>query len=179
MGIHVVTKFTLTKTTIGFFESVKNWCNANGFELLVDADLFDGGDAQHSGLEEEYSLSLGIKKELVPDRYKGIMEACKTRTGFPCRAIEGSVHIAPDFSLSLCRSMTKRWSLDDVGVKDVIRELSSLIDEYKGKPMHGCSGCGFARQCGMCFALAEKRDGELYVPKEYCSTILKKCKQYL
>lgn len=179
LGIHVITKFTLTKETIDCFESVKRWCDVNKFELRVDADLFDGNDSSHADIVKRYSLPPTIKKKLIPERYQGIKGPKKVRTGLPCRATRGSVHIAPDFSLSLCHSMKKRWSLDNIAAKEAIHELASFIQKYKDKPMHGCSGCNYARQCGMCFAHAKIVNGELYVPKGYCASIASESAKYL
>lgn len=178
MGLHVVVKFTLTKSTIDYFDDVKNWAFENDIELVVDSELFNGNDIKHKNIEEIYSISKEQKKLLNPSRYEDVKAAKVIRTGFPCKSKQGIVQISPDFSLSLCHKMKTRWDLKKVDVRSAIFELQRLIDTYQNAILHGCEGCVYSKMCDMCFASAININENLYVPDGYCNKVKEKFMQY-
>lgn len=175
MGIHVVPKFTLTKTTIPYYEGVKQWANCHDLSLAVDADLTDGLDEKHSNIEKEYSLSMDQKKQFIPNKYQYVKQEKRKRTGFPCKSKQGIVQILPDFSISLCNKMKIRWNLREVDVCIALKELRQLINKYENEYIKGCDGCAYSHKCSMCFVNAEIKNGELYVPDGFCESIKLKC----
>lgn len=174
MGLHVVVKFTLTKSTIGVFDEVKNWSLRNDIELVVDTELFDGNDVKHQNIDELYAISIAQKKELNPIRYKDVAMKKAVRTGLPCKSKQGIVHIAPDFSLALCNRMKTRWDLKNVNVSTALCELQQLIDKYENAKLNGCAGCIYSSMCDMCFASAIIINDELYVPDYHCNKVKEK-----
>lgn len=168
-GIKVQLKFTLTKSNLFVLDKVQNWTDANGFDLLIDCDLFDGTDDDHCGLVGKYELSLEDKKRLCPWRYKHIRsESPRIRTMLPCKSIHGGFHIAADFTLSLCNALQVRWDLRLIRADRALRNLHDLIEEYKDEPMDGCDGCHYPDACTMCLGHLEKTGTKLIVPSGYC-----------
>lgn len=175
MGIYVQPKFTLTKTTVRYYEGVKKWAKDNGFFLATDAELFDGRDDKHSNIENKYSLSIAEKKQYTPNKYKQIRKSITTRTGFPCKSKRGIIHISPEFSISLCNKLKNRWDLRRVNVYIALQELRTLINKYENMTLYGCDGCEYSQRCTMCYANAQVVDDKLYVPTGYCEALKKKC----
>jgi len=174
MGLHVVVKFTLTTSTNVFFDDVKNWSLENNIELMVDSDLIDGNDSLHKNIEELYSVSIEQKKEINPTRYEKAAMKKAIRTGLPCKAKQGIVHVSPEFSIALCSKMKMRWDLKHVNVLNALSELQQLIDKYENAKLQGCEGCIYSSMCDMCFASAIYKNGELYVPDGHCNNIREK-----
>lgn len=179
MGVFVLPKFTLTKTTLRYYNSVKQWAFDNNLSLAVDTQLFDGNDDLHTNIENVYSLSIEQKKYYTPDKYKNIIGARVIRTGFPCKSKNGIIHISPEFTISLCNKMKTRWNLRNVSAHTAIIELRHLIEKYERAILNGCNGCMYSKMCSMCYANANIIDGKLYVPSGYCSNLEKKCMEYL
>lgn len=175
MGIHVVPKFTLTHTTLPYYEDVKQWIEEHDLSIAIDADLTDGLDDMHSNIEKKYSLSMKQKKYYIPNKYEYIKNENRRRTGFPCKSKQGIVQILPDFTISLCNKMKIRWDLRKTDIYVAIKELRQLIMEYKDVEIKGCNGCIYSHRCSMCFVNAINKDGELYVPKGFCDSIKAKC----
>lgn len=171
MGLYVLLKFTLTKTTLKYYERVKQWAASNNFFLAVDSELVDGTDDLHANVRERYSLSVEQKKCYTPNRFKNIEKPRIIRTGFPCKSKRGIIHISPDFSISLCSRMKKRWDLRDTHICTALDELRCLIGKYEHAVLHGCAGCAYSQRCSMCYANAQIIDGELYVPNGYCDEL--------
>lgn len=173
LGIHVLTKFTLTNTTESYFQAVESWVQKNELPFNVDSSLYDGVDEQHTGIKEKYSLSMeqrekyGLKNNHRYDGDKII------RTALPCKSKKGIIQIAPDFSMSLCNKMKKRWDLRAVSADIALKQLRELITAYEKKVLHGCNGCVYSRNCSMCIVNAELIDDEYYVPDGYCESIRK------
>ena len=178
MGLFVLPKFTLTKTTLKYYENVKKWAEDNQYILNVDSNLFDGTDDVHSNIEERYSLSADQKKEYTPHKIMKAEKEPRVRTGFSCNSRKGIVQISPDFSISLCNKMKIRWDLKSIDVNIALNELKALIEKYENAPINGCNGCVYANHCNMCFANAQLRDGELFVPVGHCDNIRGKCIEY-
>jgi len=174
MGISTLPKFTMTNTTIGYYENVKRWMEEHGFVLNVDSTLYDGLDDLHSGIENKYSISLKQKKQYLLDSKVEDEPKTVIRTGLSCKSKKGIIHIAPDFSMSLCNKMKTRWNLRTVNAATALNELRGVIKKYEDATLHGCNGCIYSRNCSMCLVSAENIDGELYVPKGYCDSIRKK-----
>ena len=174
MGIHVVPKFTLTNTTLPYYEGVMRWIEEHDLSIAVDADLFDGLDEMHSNIEKKYSLSMNQKKHYTPNKYQSIEKENRKRTGFPCKSKQGIVQILPDFTISLCNKMKTRWDLRRTDIHVAIKELRQLIMDYKDKTIKGCDGCVYSHKCSMCFVNSIEKDGELYVPDGYCDSIKNK-----
>jgi len=173
MGINVLPKFTLTNTTIDFYESVNNWMLENGFSLNVDSNLFDGLDESHSGIKEKYSIDKEQKKRYLLERKVKYGPEIIVRTGIGCKSKKGIIQISPDFSVSLCNKMKKRWNLREVKPDFALSELRKLISKYEKAVIHGCNGCIYSKNCSMCLVNAEMIDGELFVPEGYCESIRK------
>ena len=171
MGIHVLPKFTLTNTTIGYLEDVKKWATERGMQISIDSELFDGIDEKHSDIVTKYSISYSQKMQYTPSKVfvpDGLVEK---RMGFQCKSKRGIIQISPDFSVSLCNKMKIRWDLRRYRVKEALEKLRVLIKKYENAPIHGCGGCVYSKKCTMCFANAEIKDGELCVPIGYCEKL--------
>lgn len=179
MGIYVLPKFTMTRTTEKYFEGVKRWIDDNHLELGIETNITDGIDELHSGIKEKYSLSVEQQKKYAPSKYENIKTPSRIRTAFSCQSKQGILQISPDFTMSLCNKMVKRWDLRSVDANTAINELSSLVDGYKDKTIHGCNGCEYSHKCDICYVNAEKIGGELYVPKGHCERLAKNCEKYL
>lgn len=177
MGLYVLPKFTLTQTTLRYYEGVKQWATDNNLFLAVDSELFDGIDDLHANIEKKYSLSIAQKKYYTPNMYKNIEKPSVIRTGFPCKSKRGIIHISPEFSISLCNKMKTRWDLRNVDIRIALNELRHLIEKYEHAILHGCNGCVYSQRCTMCYVNAEIIDGELYVPNGYCDSLKEKCIQ--
>lgn len=173
MGINVLPKFTLTNTTIEYYEKVNNWMTKNGFTLNVDSNLFDGLDELHFGIKEKYEINNGQKERYLLVEKERFGNEKIVRTGIGCKSKKGIIQIAPDFSVSLCNKMKSRWNLREVKPNIALSELRKLITKYENAVIHGCNGCIYSKNCSMCIVNAEKIDGELYVPKGYCEEIRK------
>lgn len=174
MGISILPKFTLTNTTVRYYENVKKWMEEHDFVLNVDATLYDGIDDLHSGIEKKYSISSEQREQYLSDSKVEYEPKTVVRTGLSCKSKKGIIHISPDFSISLCNKMKTRWDLRVVDVAAALGELRGVIKRYEDATLHGCNGCIYSRNCSMCLVSAEKIDGELYVPKGYCDSIRKK-----
>lgn len=172
IGIFVLPKFTLTKTTLNYLEKVKKWTEKVGLSLSIDANIFDGLDSMHSGLKERYSIDNDKMPRYVSNKYYAGKNVFGKKTGFPCKSKKGIIQISPDFTLSLCNKMKKRWDLRKVDIEVAIEELRMLIKEYESVVIQGCAGCDRVKACEMCYANAELIDKCLYVPKGYCEKIL-------
>ncbi len=179
MGIYVLPKFTLTKTTLKYFAKVSKWAKNNGFFLAVDTELFDGTDELHSNIAENYSLSVEQKKIYAPDRVNVTKSAVGVRKGFSCKSKKGTIQISPDFSISLCNKMKTRWDLRNCNVITALNELREIIKKYEDAPLYGCKGCAYTAKCSMCYANAEIFNGELHVPKGYCEDLKKRCEMFI
>lgn len=174
MGICVLPKFTLTTTTIDYYENVNRWMIDNGFALNVDSTLFDGLDESHSGIEEKYSINNEQKKRYLLARTGGLEPEIKVRTGIGCKSKKGIIQISPDYSVSLCNKMKRRWNLREVKPDAALDGLRKLIAKYENAIIHGCNGCIYSRNCTMCLVNAEMVDGELFVPEGYCERVREK-----
>lgn len=179
MGIYVLPKFTLTQTTLQYYENVKKWTDSHSLTLNVDSNLFDGVDDLHANISKRYSISISQKKEYTPNKLKSGEEKPRVRTGFSCNSRKGIVQINPDFSISLCNKMKKRWDLRSIIVDTALSELKALIEKYENAPLNGCNGCIYANHCSMCFANAELINGELFVPSGHCAKLKEECDQYI
>lgn len=62
MGINVLPKFTMTNTTVVYYENVKNWMDSHNFLLNVDSTLYDGIDELHSHIKDKYSIDSAQEK---------------------------------------------------------------------------------------------------------------------
>ena len=175
MGIHVVLKFTLTQTTLPYYEGAKQWADNHGLVLAVDADLTEGLDEKHSNIEKRYSLTMEQKKHYIPNKYQYIEKETRKRTGFPCKSKQGIVQILPDFTISLCNKMKIRWNLREVNIGVALGELRQLIKKYENAHIKGCDGCVYSHRCSMCFVNAEEKDGGLYVPDGFCDSVKRTC----
>lgn len=176
MGIHVETKFTLTQTTFPHYLAVKRWAEEQGFELLVDTELIDGGDEHHQGLAGRFGLSPEQKAELLPDRFpRKPSSEVGYKTGFPCIARFGTVHVAPDFSVALCDAMTQRWDLRGADLETALGEISQLVATYTDQRLIGCGGCTDAARCNLCFARAVIGPEGLAVPEGHCAQMVPTC----
>ena len=173
MGINVLPKFTMTNTTIEYYETVNSWMTENGFSLNVDSTLYDGVDELHSGIEEKYSINKEQKKRYLSERKVTYGPEIIVRTGIGCKSKKGIIQISPDFSVSLCNKMKKRWNLREVKPDVALNELRQLITKYEHAVLHGCHGCVYSKKCEMCIVNADMIDGELYVPEGYCESIRK------
>lgn len=171
MGINVLPKFTLTTTTIEYYETINNWMTENGFLLNVDSSLFDGLDEAHSGIKVKYSINNEQRKRLLLEKKEEYGSKITVRTGIGCKSKKGIIQISPDFSVSLCNKMKRRWNLREVKPDFALSELRKLITKYENAIIHGCNGCIYSKNCSMCLVNAEMIDGELYVPKGYCDRI--------
>jgi hypothetical protein len=171
MGIFVLPKFTLTTTTLCYLDAVKKWTNEIGISLSIDANILDGIDPKHSGIKEKYSLSDEQKKLYVSNKHSVPQKVYGERTGFPCKSKNGIIQIMPDFSMSLCNKMKKRWNLRAIDTKVAVEELRELIEKYKSARIYGCQGCENVKLCEMCYANAELIDGMLFVPEGYCEKL--------
>lgn len=177
MGIHVLPKFTMTKTTFKYYKKVKQWTDEHNLFLSVDAELFDGKDDLHANIEEKYSISIAQKKKYTPNKFKSVEKASVIRTGFPCKSKHGIIQISPDFSISLCSKMKNRWDLRNVSIHTALKELEHLIKKYENAVLYGCNGCMYSQKCTMCYVNAEIVDNKLFVPKGYCENLKEKCLQ--
>ena len=157
-----------------FYEMVNNWMEENGFSLNVDSNLYDGIDEAHSGIEKKYSINEEQKKRYLKEKKFNYDSEIKIRTGLGCKSKKGIIQISPDFSVSLCNKMKKRWNLREVKPDVALNELRELIKKYENTVIHGCHGCIYSKNCSMCLVNAEMIDGELYVPKGYCESVQKK-----
>jgi MoaA/NifB/PqqE/SkfB family radical SAM enzyme len=174
MGIHVVTKFTLTSTTIDYYDDIKKWCDDHSFNLVIDSEIFDGKDSKHQNIANTYSINDDLKLKLDSTRYINFESEPKVRKGLECKAKHGIVQISPDFSMSLCYKMDKRYDLNKMSVPSIISKLQALITKYEHAKIHGCSGCIYHKKCDMCLANATVIDDELYVPDGFCKRIKQK-----
>lgn len=177
LGIHVQPKYTLTKTTVRYYERVQTWMKQNGFYLAVDTELFDGVDELHANIESNYALSIEDRIRYSPQRYEYSEKTKAVRKGFPCSSKKGIIQIAPDFTISLCNKMKTRWDLRTVDINDAVDSLRKLIRKYEDCEIRGCSGCVFSKKCSMCYANAEMINGELYVPEGFCGRLEKKWRE--
>lgn len=174
MGIHLALKFTLAQNTKNIYPDVMSWASRNGFELFVDSELFDGVDEQHEKIDERFGLTITEKKELNPKRYTDEKHEFNTRSGFPCKSKNGTLHIDPDFNMALCNQMKTRLNLREKSFKESLFELKKIIKKYEHSELIGCSGCLYASKCDMCFANAIVKNDELYVPDGHCKKIMEK-----
>lgn len=179
MGIHVLPKFTLTTTTIKYLEDVKKWTTERGLQISVDSELFNGIDEKHSDIVSKFSISVEQKKQYTPSKVFVSNGLIEKRVGFQCKSKRGIIQISPDFSVSLCNKMKIRWNLRHYSVKDALNNLRLLIRKYENASIHGCVGCVYSKKCTMCFANAELKDGELYVPSGYCERLQEEHKIYI
>jgi len=174
MDICVEVKYTLTKSTLDSFDGVKKWASANNIELLVDSELIDGVGEQHKELRKTHGLSTEQKRELDPERYNELtFDEIGYRTGLPCVARYGTVHISPEFSMSLCHLMKNRWDLRVVDADIALNKIQQMVEKYEDAKLHGCNGCIYSKKCGMCLAIAAVKHEELFVPNGYCEEIKK------
>lgn len=171
-GHHVVTKFTLTTTTKQFLANVRTWSSSHGIDLLVDAEIFDGEDSDRKGLDEKFGLPYD-EKVLLNGAFldEGDFEKPSKRGALPCGVKTGAVHIAPDFTMSLCQSLRTRWDLNTVETEMALDEIRSFISTYENAQIAGCHGCIFSSKCTMCVAHAETIDSRLVVPNGFCNDL--------
>lgn len=171
MGIFVLPKFTLTSTTLEYYEQVKKWIEDHGMILVADANITDGVDEKHSNIENKFALSDDLKKKYTPYKYKEANRKSTVRIGFPCKSKKGIVHIDSRFEMSICNKMKIRWNLKEKNTHVAMKELRALINKYENSRLNGCNGCEYSKHCNMCFVNAQCVDGQLYVPQGHCEAI--------
>lgn len=168
-NINVLVKFTVTTTTLQYFEEVRDWCSTNGFSFKFDTDISDAFDESHTS---KYQIELSEKVRL--DRIKANNKSSKKdMTCFSCGAGNVSYHINSNFELGLCCRDKDRYPLIGSSFVDRYSEMKRKILKFKHQPYEGCSMCFAKPICRMCFLRAIKAESPggtviLKAPEKFC-----------
>lgn len=168
-GFNVLIKFTLTKTTIPYFNFVKTWCGEHNFSFKFDTDIFDAYDNSNTNA---YQIDIEDKIRFDRLRAKNVFPK-REMLCFSCGAGNVSYHINSKFELGLCCKDCNRFSLLDTSFTEAYAKMKSLIMEFKNKAYSNCNNC-FARPiCRMCYLRCIKSTDEhgnttLTVPESFC-----------
>lgn len=168
-NINVLIKFTVTTTTLPYFEEVNNWCKLHKFPFKFDTDITDAFDDTATS---KYQISLDEKIKLDRIRAKSGMPKRKMLC-FTCGAGNVSFHINSHFELGLCCRDANRHNLLESTFSECYSMMTRKIKVFKNLLYHNCTTCFAKSICRMCFLRAEKRiagNGLPYLvaPEDFC-----------
>lgn len=176
LGIDVICKFTVSKDNRYMLESIEAWCASNGFQFMFDPMLFDGEngiDAKSQAVDEMDMVKLNARRFgssfLTEESQNCPINAMQ------CKAADRSVFISPEFELSICPDLPKRWTMKEQSFEHAYVSMLQWVNEVRDIPVQGCAGCQDQSLCMMCAGKAimtEGANGPIFiVPKGQCERI--------